>query len=283
VFLWGFTGLFGRWITLKDVPLVWNRLLLCVPMLAAIAFMTGAFKDFKKHNLPKTFLIGTVVGLHWIFFYAAVKHSNASVGASCLSMVAVCSAFLEPIMHKKRIAWADVLLAVIAAVGMLFIFRAQPGFTLGIILGLIAALLSSLFTILNKRISHTYHPVALSFYELTGALLLLTFLLPFYAWIFPGTVIVPDAQNLKLLLLFAVGATIIPFVLSLYALREVSAFFATLSLNLEPVYTIILAALLLHEQAQLHTGFYIGAGLILLSVIMYVALQSHKRLRDSVR
>ena len=276
VLLWGFTGLFGRWISLHEVPLVWNRLLICVPMLAALGIATKAFRGFKWNTLGKPIYVGILIAIHWVLFYGAVKYSNASVGASCLSMVAVYSSFLEPIINKRSIRWVDVLLAVIAAVGMLFIFRAQPGYFTGIILGLLAALFSSYFTILNKDLSPHYHPIALSFYELTSALVFITVMLPVYFHFFPTAVLTPGKTDIELLFLFAIGATIVPFVLSLYALRDVSAFFSNLSLNLEPVYTIILAMFFFHEQTELHTGFYIGAGLILMSVVLYVVLRSGK-------
>ncbi|HXO74800.1 MAG TPA: DMT family transporter, partial [Puia sp.] len=160
------------------------------------------------------------------------------------------------------------LLGLLVIVGIFFIFQVDPHFKTGIIIGLVSALLGSLFPVLNKRILLRVSPENVTLYELSGGFLVLTALMPLYLWLFPAPSLLPGWQDLGWLLILAWACTVLAFNLSMSALQKISAFTVNLSYNLEPVYGILLAFLLFREDKYLSGGFYVGFFLILLSIVL---------------
>ena len=272
IFLWGFTGVFGRVIQLSAVMLVWYRLLITVIILAIIAAFTKNIKLHRGRDLARLCFIGFCVMVHWILFYTAIKLSNASVGISCISTVAVFTSFLEPVMTGKQFKPVNLILALFAVAGMYMIFSFHQVYRTGILVGLCAAFIGSYFTILNAKLIKEFSSETITFYELGSALFFLTLLLPFYHFAFPAESMVPSSNSLLLLFLFSAVCTVVPFNLSIKALKHISAFTANLSINLEPVYGIFFAMIILQENKELSWGFYAGTGLILASVLIYSLL-----------
>ncbi|MCY7360665.1 MAG: DMT family transporter, partial [Ignavibacteria bacterium] len=233
IFLWGFTGIFGKIIQMSATMIVWYRLLITVVILLLISLVSKKIILLKGKNLYRAVYIGFCVLVHWILFYMAIKYSNASVGLSCISTVAVFTAFLEPLITGKKFSPFNVLLASVAAVGMYLIFYFQEFYRTGILLGLAAAFISSYFTILNSKLIKEVNSETVTIYELGSALLFLTLLLPLYHFYLPNDALVPDFHNAQLLLVFSLLCTVIPFNLSLKSLKYISAFTSTLSVNLE--------------------------------------------------
>ncbi len=273
VLLWGFTGIFGRAIELREVVLVWYRLLITVVVLLAINFFNKKVKRLSSKEILRIGFVGFLVALHWVLFYGAIKYSNVSVGVSCLSTLAVFTTIFESLMTKSRINFAELMLGVMAMVGMYFIFTFQELYRTGIILGIISAIVASIFTILNSRLSKEYDSETITVYELGSGLFCLTLFMPVYIYFAQPEVLFPDSKDWVLLILFGVVCTVIPYNLSLKALKRLSAYTINLSNNLEPVYGIALAFLLFHEQKELTGGFYIGISMIMLSVIVYMILK----------
>jgi len=268
VFLWGFTGVLGKAIELNEGLLVWYRLLLTVGFLWLLLV-------FKKHQFAvplKTAVmyasIGVIIALHWVFFYGSIKYSNVSIALVCLSSAGVMTAFLEPIMTKNRIVWYEVLLGLIAVIGIYLIFLFDTKFRVGIILGVIATLLSVIFSIINKKIIVKVQPKTLMFYQLIGGLVVLTLLMPLYLKTFPTNKLVPTFSDFIWLIVLSLACTILSMDLSLQALKKVSAFTQNLTLNLEPVYGIVLAFVIYKENKDLSSTFYIGLLLILSTVVL---------------
>ncbi|MFN5213945.1 MAG: DMT family transporter [Bacteroidota bacterium] len=270
VFLWGFTGIFGKVITLNATMIVWYRLLITVVMLF---ILSKVFKRHERITLKQFYqlaYVGFWVCFHWLLFYAAIKYSNASVGISCISTVAVFTTFLEPLMTGKRFNLLNLLLALSAAAGMYMIYNVQEFYRTGILLGLFAALLSSYFTILNTRLIRIHNSETVTFYELLSAFIILSISFPAYSFFVQESVFqIPDFRDIILLIIFSLFCTVIPFNLATKSLKHISAFTANLSVNLEPVYGIIAAILILNEQKELTLPFYAGSTLILLSVVIY--------------
>lgn len=268
VFLWGFTGVLGKAIELNEGLLVWYRLLLTVGFLWLLLL-------FKKHQFAvplKTAVmyagIGVIIALHWVFFYGSIKYSNVSIALVCLSSAGVMTAFLEPIMTKNRIVWYEVLLGLIAVIGIYLIFLFDTKFRVGIILGVIATLLSVIFSIINKKIIVKVQPKTLMFYQLIGGLVVLTLLMPLYLKTFPTNKLTPTFSDFIWLIVLSLACTILSMDLSLQALKKVSAFTQNLTLNLEPVYGIVLAFVIYKENKDLSSTFYIGLLLILSTVVL---------------
>jgi drug/metabolite transporter (DMT)-like permease len=267
VFLWGFTGVLGRLISLNEGLLVWYRLVITI---ASLYFLMRVKNQLQVVSTPikwRLFAIGGIVALHWCFFYGSIKYSNVSISLTCLSSTGLFTALLEPIITRKRVVAAEILLGLVAIAGIYLIFHFDPQYKTGIILGIISALLSCIFSIFNKTQVSYNAPRVVMLYELTGGFLLLTALMPFYLYLLPTAHWVPVKVDILWLLLLSWVCTILAMDLSLQALQKVSAFTQNLTLNLEPVYGILLAFVVYHENKYLSKWFYYGFALILLAVV----------------
>ncbi len=268
VFLAGFTAILGKLITLNEGLLVWFRLLITVVTLGAILFFRKQLLRIPIKDVLKIFGVGVIVAIHWVTFYGSVKYANVSVALVCFSATGFFTAFLEPLILKRRISLIEVALGLIAIVGIYIIFDFHPQYKLGIIFGIISAVGSALFPIYNKRLLLSYSPKILTFYELGGGLLALTLLVPFYLIQFPAAYYMPTGTDWLWLLVLAWLCTVLSFDLQLNALKKISAFTANLTYNLEPVYGIILAFIFFRENENLNRAFYFGVALILLAVLL---------------
>lgn len=268
VLLAGLTGVLGKLISLNEGLLVWYRLLLTAPSLWLLAFLRKQSVRIDGRDVWRIFGIGGIAALHWVAFYGSIKYSNVSVGLLCFSAIGFFTALIEPLVMGHRIDFVELLLGLLVIVGIFFIFQVDPHFKVGIVVGLLSALLGSLFPVLNKRILKRVSAENVTLYELSGGFLVLTLLMPLYLYVFPSPRLVPDLSDWIWLLVLSWACTVLAFNLSMSALQRISAFTVNLSYNLEPVYGILLAFLLFREDKYLNTGFYIGFCLILLSIIL---------------
>lgn len=268
VLLWGFTGVLGRAITLDAPVLVWYRMLLTAIIIAAIVTCRKLWIKVPADDLKRMALVGGLMGLHWVAFYGAIKFSNASIALVCLSTSPVFATLFHVIINKARYEIKELALGVIALLGMGLIYGFQQFYGLGILMGVIAAILAALFTVLNKRIAHKFPSRTMVFYEMGTGWLLITLLLPLQFVFLPETRFVPGWEDVIWLLVLSLCCTVWAQSLALSALKHISSFTATLSVNLEPVYGIILAFIFYRENQELHWGFFAGVGLIFLSVLL---------------
>ncbi|HEY4288812.1 MAG TPA: DMT family transporter [Puia sp.] len=268
VLLAGLTGVLGKLISLNEGLLVWYRLLLTAPSLWLLALLRKQDVRIDKRDVWRIFGIGGIAALHWVAFYGSIKYSNVSVSLLCFSAIGFFTAIIEPLILRHRLDVVELLLGMLVIVGIFFIFQVDPHFKTGIIIGLVSALLGSLFPVLNKRILRRVSPENVTLYELSGGFLVLSALMPLYLWLFPAPSLLPSWQDLGWLLILAWACTVLAFNLSMSALQKISAFTVNLSYNLEPVYGILLAFLLFREDKYLGRGFYVGFFLILLSIVL---------------
>ena len=276
VFLAGFTAILGKLITLNEGLLVWFRLLITVVTLGAILYFRKQLLRIPFKDVLKIFGVGVIVAIHWVTFYGSVKYANVSVALVCFSASGFFTAFFEPLFFKRSISLIEVALGLIAITGIYIIFDFHPQYKLGIIFGIVSAIGSSIFPIVNKKLLLTFSPKILTLYELGGGLLALTVLVPFYLMLFPATYYIPSTKDWLLLVVLAWLCTVISFELQLNALKKVSAFTASLTYNLEPVYGIILAFIFFKENENLNRAFYFGVGLILLAVVLQMLRIRHQ-------
>lgn len=268
VFLAGFTAILGKLILLNEGLLVWYRLFITVIVLSVIMFFQQQIKPVSLKDIVKITGVGLIIALHWVTFYGSVKYANVSVALVCFSATGFFTAVFEPLLLNKRFVIAELLLGVLAISGIYIIFDFHPQYKVGIIFGIISAIGSALFPIFNKQLLIRFTPRTLTLYELGGGLIALTLILPFYLSRFPAAYYLPSLTDWVWLLILAVVCTVLCFDLQLNALKKISAFTANLTYNLEPVYGIILAFIFFKENKQLHQGFYIGIGLILLAITL---------------
>ena len=264
----GLTGVLGRLISLNAGLLVWYRLLLTAPSLWLLALLRRKPVRVGGPDLWRIVGIGGIAALHWVTFYASIKYSNVSVALVCFSAVGFFTAVIEPLIMRHRVDKVELLLGFLVIVGIFFIFQLDPHYKTGILVGLVSALLGSLFPVLNKRILERVPPETLTLYELTGGFAALTLLMPLYLYLFPAPSLMPGLEDWGWLLVLSWACTVLAFNLSMSALQKISAFTVNLSYNLEPVYGILLAFVLFREDKYLGSGFYVGFALIVISILL---------------
>ncbi|WP_329742881.1 DMT family transporter [Dyella sp. A6] len=272
VLLWGFTAILGKVITLPALPLVWWRMLMVT---AALLLVPKVWRGLRAMPMRLRWAyagIGALVSLHWLTFYAAIKLSNASVGATCIALGPVFLSFIEPWVARRRFDPRELMIGVAVVPGVAMVVGGVPsGMRIGIAVGVLSALFVALFGSLNKRLVEHGDPLTVTCIELGTGTLFLTLLAPLLPHTGPAFVL-PDLHDTLLLLALAFGCTLLPFALALVALRHLSAFGTQMVTNLEPVYAIVLAMLLLGEQHQLDHWFYAGVVVILLAVFTHPLL-----------
>lgn len=268
VFLAGFTGVLGRLIELNEGWLVWYRMLLSSLLLLIIFFIRKQPIRIERKYLLQCIGIGALIALHWVFFYGSVKYANVSIALVCFAATGSFTAFLEPLLHKRRLDLVEVLLGLLVLLGIYLIFHFDVQYKTGILLGVAAAFLSALFPIFNKRLIQHIPAANLTLYELGGGWLMLSLLLPLYLQFSPAAKHIPSLNDWFWLLMLALFCTVLAFQLSVNALKKISPFTANLTYNLEPVYGILLAFLLYNENKDLGRGFYWGILLIVTSVLI---------------
>ena len=277
VLLWGFTAILGKLITLPAQALVVWRMLLVSLFLAILPKVWRGIRALPPKLIMTYAGIGTIVALHWLTFYAAIKLSNASVAVSCLALGSIFAAVVEPLMTGRKHEISELILGIMVVPGVVLLVGGVPsGMHLGIAIGIFSSFLTAVFATLNKRYVHHAEPESVTFIEMSvgGAFIALAGIAYFGI---DRTLMLPDLRDFTLLVILALACTLLPFILSLHALRHISAFATQLALNMEPVYAIVIAALWLKEYQELTTQFYIGVSIILLAVFVQPLLQGIKK------
>jgi drug/metabolite transporter (DMT)-like permease len=270
VFLWGFTGVLGRAITLNSALLVWYRLLITVVTLWIGYAILKKLKKLPLRSALYIGFVGTILSLHWVCFYGSIKFSNVTIALTCLSTTALLSALIEPVLLKKKFDPVEIVLGLFAIAGIVIIYNTHIQFSTGIFIGLLSAVLTVLVSVLNKKMIDQYEPEQITLYQLTGGFAGLTLLLPLALYIMPAGAYLPTATDWLWLLVLSWVCTLFTFYLYIHSLKKVSAFTMNLVLTLEPVYGIILAFLLFKENKDVDAWFYAGFGLISVAVVFHM-------------
>ncbi len=277
VLLWGFTGVVGKLISIQALPLVFWRMLIATGAIYFYLRLKGISIKVNKGQITKYLFIGCIIGLHWITFFAAIKVSNVSVALSTLATGSLFTAFLEPLFFKKRIVFYEILLSLIIVLCLLLIFKTSPQYKLGIALGVTCSFLSALFSVLNGLLvqSSIHLPKRLMFYEMLGGFLLVTLVLFFTDNINSINLI----TKVDLLWLFVLGVllTAYPMIESVQLLKHVSPYTLLLSINLEPIYGIILAFLIFGDSEKMSPTFYFSTIIMIGVLVINGILKSKTR------
>jgi len=279
VFLAGFTGPLGRLIDLNEGLLVWWRLFLTSVTMWIVFALMGKLQKISAKDILKLTGIGFLAALHWVTFYGSIKYANVSVALVCFSAVGFFTALIEPILLRVRIKWIEVFLGLMVMAGISLIFHFNPEYKTGIILGLICALLMAFVIIFIREFLRRINPQTVLTYQLSGGLVTLTALMPFYMQQFPTNKIFPNAEDWMWLLVLAWLCSVLAFQFSTYALKRLTAFTVNLSFNLEPVYGIFLAIILFGESRDFDWSFFLGLGLIAASLIIHIVMLLEKERR----
>jgi drug/metabolite transporter (DMT)-like permease len=270
VFLAGLTGSLGFLIKLNGLVLVFYRILITVIVLWLLSLFR---KNIHSYNLKtKLSLLGTgaIIALHWVCFYQSIKLANVSIALVCFSSTSLFSSLIEPLWKLAKIQWSEIFIGALSLLGILLIFHFDTQFRMGIIVGLFSALFAAIFSIINKQFTNHIDVQTIQSYEMTGGLL---FLFPFVVLLafntgFNPIGLVPTSMDWFWLSILAIACTVWSTHLMLSSLKHISAFTLNVTLNLEPVYGIILAFILFKEQKQLGLSFYAGIICIIISVFI---------------
>ena len=268
IFLAGFTGVLGRLITINEGLLVWYRMFFAALFLFILSFFNRRIKLLPWRQALPLIGIGSIVALHWVFFYGSVKYANVSVSLVCFSTMGFFSAFLDPLISKRKMDLLEILLGVMVMLGVYLIFHFDQGYRWGILYGIISSILAAIFTILNKKFVDKHDAQVITFYELGGGWLSLNLILPFYLQFVEYSSLVPSFSDFLWLLVLSLLCTVLAFNLSIRALKKISPFTVNLSYNLEPVYGILLAFVIYQEHLELGLSFYAGLFIIFLTVVL---------------
>jgi drug/metabolite transporter (DMT)-like permease len=252
-------------------------MLIVVAVLALVPRVWRSLRVMPARLIAAYAGIGVLVALHWLTFYAAIKLANASVGATCMAVAPVFLAIVEPLIARSRFDPRELVLGILVIPGVVFVAGGVPhAMQLGLLVGVVSALLVALFSALNKRLVERADPLTVTGIELAAGVVLLTALAPLLPHDGPMLPL-PGMHDAVLLLALALGCTLLPYSLALHALRHLSAYSVQLATNLEPVYAIVLAIPLLGEQRELALSFYAGVAIILLSVLAHPLLVRRAR------
>lgn len=280
VILFGFTAILGELIHLPAVMLVWWRVLITTASLFILIRFGQTLKTLPRKVIIRFLLIGCIIGAHWVTFYGSLKLSNASVCLICMSTTTFFTSFMEPMIIGRKFDKIEILTGSLMIPGMfLIVNNLDIGYLYGVITGLIAAALAALFSVLTKLYIDDTDPVTISFIELSGSLIMVSIVIAIMTLFgFTMTSYIPTTGiEWFYLIIFALVCTTFAQILTLKALKQLSTFTVNLTINLEPIYGILLAIVILNEHKDLNLMFYIGATIIMVSVFSFPFIKRYKK------
>jgi drug/metabolite transporter (DMT)-like permease len=280
VLIFGFTGILGKLIDLPAELIVLYRMSIACAAIAIFIKFNGHPFRIEKKDLLKWLSTGFIVGLHWFFFFESIKQSTVSVALVSLSSTALFTSLLEPLLYRKPLKWYEVIFSLLIIIGMTIVLRFEFRYVLGIFYGVLCAFLASLFTVLNSRFVVNHRSTVISFYELLGGVLFIFLLVSLFRADLLS--IMPSGTDLIYLLLLGIVATAVAFVVSIGVMKKLSPFTVSLTINLEPLYGIILAVIIFGQEELMSAGFYIGFVLILLTILINAVIKRRARMADEI-
>lgn len=276
VFIWGFTAVLGDLITIKAVPLVWYRMLLgALFVLIYIVYNKKKLK-ISLQSLFKFAFVGLLIALHWLAFFSAVKVSNVSITLAMMSTGAFFASLLEPIFFKRKIIKYEVVFGLIVIIGLYIIFKVESEYLTGILLALLSAFLGALFSIFNGMMVKNHDATIISFYELLFGVICISIYILFTGG-FSFSFFEVSFNDWTYLLILASICTAYAFIASVHLMKWISPYTLMLTTNMEPVYGILLALLILGEKEYMSPTFYLGAIIILITVIANGIIKTRKK------
>ncbi len=276
VLLWGATAILGRQISISAVSLVWYRLLICVIALVVLVRIRKLALALPLAKALRYAAVGAIIGLHWVCFYGAIKVAGIATAVLTLSTVAFFTAIVEPIVFRRPVVVAELVLGALVVVGAALLLQLELDVdAAGLALGLGSALFAAVFGTLNGKLAHAEPPERLMLYELAAAAVTVTLcFVPF-----PATFVAPwelAAADVGWLVVLGIACTVIPQVWIIHVLRTLSPFTVALTVNLEPVYALILSVLIFPDDSPLTVRFYVGTAFLLALVLANARLRARR-------
>ena len=272
VILFGFTGILGKLISIPAVEMVFYRTLLAAIGMALILLLTRRSANVSSHDLLALLGTGMIVGLHWITFFVSGRIANVSVSLVGFATASFWTAFLEPLFNRKPIRLFEVGMGLFVLVGLLIIFGSDFDYSIGLLIGILSGLTCAIFAIFNARLVERVHPFTITFYEMIGALLAVVVFFPLYQHQWAEGQLLrlqPTAIDWLWILILALLCTVYAYSAAVELFKRISVFLFQLTLNLEPVYGILMALVVFGDAEKMDTNFYVGTFIIFCAVIAY--------------
>ncbi len=276
VFIWGFTAILGALITIQSDFLVWYRMFFAAVFLGLFLFIKKKSFKVDLKVLMKFLFVGLLIALHWILFFEAIKVSTVSITLSVFSLGAFFASLLEPLFYGRKVLWYEVFFGLIIIAGLGLIMQVEINYWNGMVIALISILLGVLFTLMNGKLIVNHDPSLISFYEFLAGFIFISIY-----FLFKGSFSVENfvmsAKNWILILILASICTAYAFTASVKVMRRLSPYTVMLTTNLEPVYGIVLAFFIIGGKEKMSTEFYIGAVVIVITVLLNGVIKHYRK------
>ncbi len=278
VFIWGFTAVLGKLISIDALPLVWYRMGIASLLILIFVIVRKHSLRMSRKTLFFLALAGAALALHWVTFFMAIKVSNVSIALATMSTGAFFTALLEPLWYGRKIIWYELLFGVVVILGLLLIFKVETQYALGMLLALLSAFMSVIFTLINGKLVKKEKSTLISFYELSIGVLLLSIYLGIKGE-FTEDFFQLSQNDWIFIFILASFCTAYAFIAGVHVMKYISPYTVVLTVNLEPVYGIILAFFIFGESERMNPMFYVGALIIVITVIANGILKNKDRLK----
>lgn len=272
VFLWGFTGILGKLISIPAVEMVFYRTLLAAFGMGVLILLVRGTFMVSKADFIKILLTGFIVGIHWLAFFLSARISNVSVSLVGFATGSLWTAFLEPLVKKQKIRYIEVAFGLMVLTGLYIIFASDFGYSGGLMLAIFSGLTCAIFSIINSQLVQRVHAFTITFYEMTGACLIIVLFFPFYldGWAAGNSLqLSPTLTDWIYIMLLAWLCSVYGYSAAVQLTKRITVFLFQLTMNLEPVYGIVMAVVVFGETEKMNSNFYIGTLFILMSVLLY--------------
>ena len=274
IVIWGFTGILGKLIDLNSIALVWNRMTIAFIALFTMNQFRKLKTEFNSKYSAYYCLIGLIIALHWICFFEAIKLSTVSLALICLSSISLFTAILEPIIQKKKILIYEIGLSILVIIGIAIVFKYERNYSEAIFLSVLSAFFAALFTVLNHELIQKKHKaLSITTWEMFGGAFAITIYLVARDQF--NTSILPNKNDIIYIAILALICTAFAFYASIEVMKKITPFTVNLSVNLEPIYSIILAIIIFGEEEKMSIEFYIGSIIIISSILANTIIKEH--------
>ena len=285
VLIWGATGILGNEIELPSTHIVWWRIVFALMALSLYALISQRALRVSLDDIKHFALSGLLIGVHWYCFFEAIKQLNISLPLAIMGSTAFFVSLLSPVFNRQKLSFKELLISALAFVGLCVVLGIESPDLMPAILAIAAAILSATFAILNGRLVNQYDSLKIGFWELIFAFVTMSLLMLFEGRV-SAILILPSSGDFIFLALLGLICTAFAFVASIGVMKTLSPYTCCLAIAMEPLYTISFAVYWYGEEEKLSWGFYAGASLILLSLLLDAQLKrqdlktqtiSHKR------
>ncbi|WP_339700986.1 DMT family transporter [uncultured Roseivirga sp.] len=280
VFLWGFTAILGNEMTIPSTDVVMYRTALASVVLAGFMYFKSKTFQVNRAELTPLILVGFIIAAHWFLFFESARVSNVSVSLAGMATTTFWTSLIEPLFNKRKIRLFEVVLGLVVISGLYVIFRFEFNNALGLGLAMASAFMAALFSVLNGKMTHRLSQYTITFYEMASAAIGIAIFIPFYKHFFLGETTIyalPTTRDWGLLFILSVVCTVYAFSASVELMKRITAYVVNLTINLEPVYGIILAVIIYGENEEMSAGFYYGTLIILGAVLSYPVIRRSQR------